>query len=668
MNRIQESRRLLVIFADLFLFIAAFIVLITLDVAGLKYNVFEALINSGILYIFILVYQIAFKTNGVLWRYAGEKDYLGFFIANALGCISTLLINFIIVEMPLTPLFIVMLSTFSLIESIILRLLYKAYKKACDNNNLDKIFCFKGASASDKKIRYIAIIGAGDSGATLLSEIERSHSDAYKVWAFFDDDVYKIGTKIRGVTIKGPINKLPEILKHSPVNDVILAIPSLDLKKRREIVEMCSRLQYKLKILPDTMMVMENSKSSFFAETRKVRIEDLLGRSTVCFERGSLDSFLHNKTVLVTGGGGSIGSEICRQIAGLGIRKLVIFDIFENDAYLLMRSIRQIYGNKLEVIVEIGSITDELRVDELFKKHMPDVVFHAAAHKHVPLMEIDPCEAIRNNIFGTYNVIRMAEKYRCEKFVQISTDKAVNPTSVMGATKRYCEMMIKSMAYVRNCPTDFVAVRFGNVLGSNGSVIPIFISQIERGGPVTITDKRIIRYFMTIPEAAALVLKAGAMAKNAEIYVLDMGNPVKIIDLAENLIRLEGYTPYEEIDIVETGLRPGEKLYEELLIKDGLHNCTSQEKIFIEQNSETISRKNIENGIELFRKCVDNSDNDGVRSLLHKIIPTYKAPEEINKKATLIAYEDIKTELECSTQSRHLKEGRVFREMGEVSK
>ncbi len=240
----------------------------------------------------------------------------------------------------------------------------------------------------------------------MLSEITRNHSDTYKVWAFFDDDVDKIGTKLRGVPIMGPISKLPEVLKQSSVYDVILAIPSLELEKRREIVKMCSKLQCKLKILPDTMMVMENSSSNFFAETRKVKIEDLLGRSTIRFERGSLDGFLNKKTVLVTGGGGSIGSEICRQIACLGIKKLVIFDIFENDAYVLMQSLRQIYGNKVEIVVEIGSITDELRVDELFKQYRPSVVFHAAAHKHVPLMEINPCEAVRNNILGTYNVIK----------------------------------------------------------------------------------------------------------------------------------------------------------------------------------------------------------------------------------------------------------------------
>ncbi len=657
MNIIKNCRKFLVKTADLFLFTVTLITLLALDVTVLKYNVIGAVINSGILYIFILTFQMAFKTNEVLWRYANTREYFAFCIANTLGCISALIINDLVInEMHVPSLFIVELSMFSLIESITLRFAYKIYKTACEDGKIKNIFCHKSTFNNDKTIRYIAIIGAGTSGAMLLSEITRNHSDTYKVWAFFDDDVFKIGTKLRGVPIKGSINKLPEILRHSPVKDVILAIPSLDLKRRREIVEMCSKLQWKLKILPDTMMIMEHSTSSFLAETRKVKIEDLLGRSTVRFERGSLDSFLNDKTVLVTGGGGSIGSEICRQVAGLGIKKLVIFDIFENDAYILMQNIRQAYGNKVEIIVEIGSITDARRVEEIFKKYVPNVVFHAAAHKHVPLMEIDPCEAVRNNILGTYNVIGMAEKYKCEKFVQISTDKAVNPTSVMGATKRYCEMMIKSRADARNCATDFVAVRFGNVLGSNGSVIPIFMSQIEHGGPVTITDKRIIRYFMTIPEAAALVLKAGAMAQNAEIYVLDMGDPVKIIDLAENLIRLEGYTPYEEINIVETGLRPGEKLYEELLIKDGLHNCTSQDKIFIEQNFETISRKNIVNEIALFRECVKNNDNEEAIKLLHSFIPTYKTPEEINKKVTQIANEDTKKGAECLNQNWNYRE------------
>lgn len=642
MNKIKKYRKRLLMLADLILFAVSFIVLLLTDVTGLKSNIQGAIINSAILYIFVTVFQFAFHTNESLWRYAEAREYLYFCMANILGCISTLIINMAINEMPLSSLFIITLSICSLVEWLTLRLAYRAFRSTFDiDKSSNSLFGIKNAVNGEYNlIHNIVIIGAGYSGVTLLSEITRNHSDIYKVWAFVDDDVSKIGTKLRGVPIMGPINKLPEILKKSPVYDVILAIPSLELEKRRDIVNMCGKLQCKLRILPDTMMVMENSTSNFFAETRKVKIEDLLGRSTIRFERGSLDGLLSNKTVLVTGGGGSIGSEICRQIASLELKRLVIFDISENDAYLLMRSLKQIYGNKVDIVVEIGSIADETRVNELFNEYRPNVVFHAAAHKHVPLMEMNPCEAVRNNILGTYNLIRKAEEYKCEKFVQISTDKAVNPTNIMGATKRYCEMMIKSMADVENCPTDFAAVRFGNVLGSNGSVIPIFISQIEHGGPVTITDKRIIRYFMTIPEAAALVLKAGSMAKNAEIYVLDMGDPIKIIDLAENLIRLEGYTPYDEIDIVETGLRPGEKLYEELLIKDGVHSCTSQDKIFIEQNSETINRKSIEDGIALMKKYVNNSDNEKARALLHLLIPTYKTPEEVNERVEQKAAEE----------------------------
>lgn len=634
MSKIRRYRKRLLMFADFILFAMAFIALVAIDIADFENNIQGAIINSAILYIFISVYQIAFHTNESLWRYAGAKEYIYFSFANILGCISTLIINAVINIMPLSPFFITTLSVCAVVEWLSLRLIYRVFWAICEiDKPSNTLFGVKNDESSCRNVVHnVAIIGAGYSGATLLSEIIRNHSDIYKVWAFIDDDASKIGTKLRGVPIMGPINKLPEILKKSPVYDVILAIPSLELEKRREIVNMCSKMQCKLRILPDTMMVMENSTSSFFAETRKVKIEDLLGRSTIRFERGSLDGLLNNKTVLVTGGGGSIGSEICRQIASLGLNRLIIFDIFENDAYLLMRNLKQLYGNKVDIVVEIGSIADEVRVEELFNEYRPNVVFHAAAHKHVPLMEVNPCEAVRNNILGTYNLIKKAEKYKCEKFVQISTDKAVNPTNIMGATKRYCEMMIKSMADVENCPTDFAAVRFGNVLGSNGSVIPIFMSQIEHGGPVTITDKRIIRYFMTIPEAAALVLKAGAMAKNAEIYVLDMGDPIKIIDLAENLIRLEGYTPYDEIDIVETGLRPGEKLYEELLIRDGVHSSTSQDKIFVEHNLEIINRKNIEEGIALMRKYVNNSNNEEIRALLHLLIPTYKTPEEVNDR------------------------------------
>ena len=339
-----------------------------------------------------------------------------------------------------------------------------------------------------------------------------------------------------------------------------------------------------------------------------------------------MDGLLSGRTVLVTGGGGSIGSELCRQIVKHHPKRLVIFDIYENNAYDIQQELLYQYGKDLPLSVEIGSVRDPQRLELLFDTYKPDVVFHAAAHKHVPLMETSPQEAIRNNVFGTLNLVRAADAHGVKKFIQISTDKAVNPTSVMGASKRLCEMIVQSMAMCSE--TTFAAVRFGNVLGSNGSVIPLFKRQIENGGPVTITDKRIIRYFMTIPEAAQLVLEAGSMAKQNELFVLDMGQPVKILDLAENLVRLSGYEPYRDIDIIETGLRPGEKLYEELLIASRDIEKTENEKIFVE-HQPVVTPEELAEKLEILRAALEK-DPSAIRSALHRVVPTFREPEELN--------------------------------------
>lgn len=357
------------------------------------------------------------------------------------------------------------------------------------------------------------------------------------------------------------------------------------------------------------------------------KLEELLGRVPITFENSEVEQFLYNKVILVTGGGGSIGSELCRQIARVRAKKLIILDNYENNAYDIQQELLARYGEKLNLAVEIASIRNRNRIFKIFERHRPQIIFHAAAHKHVPLMEACPEEAVLNNIFGTYNLVQAAERYKAEKFVLISTDKAVNPTSVMGATKRFCEMILQSMK--GKSSTEYVAVRFGNVLGSNGSVIPLFQKQIALGGPVTITDKRIVRYFMTITEAAQLVLQAGAMASSAEVYVLDMGKPIKIIDLAENLIRLSGHVPYKDIPIIETGLRPGEKLYEELLMSSEELIATTNHKIYIE-HQKNISRKEIKKHLKLLRKALKSSSILEIKKALKRAVPTYCDPEEIN--------------------------------------
>ncbi len=352
-----------------------------------------------------------------------------------------------------------------------------------------------------------------------------------------------------------------------------------------------------------------------------INIEKLLGREQILLENQKIEKFLSNKVIMVTGGGGSIGSELCRQIAKYGPKLLIILDIYENNAYDIQQELIHKYGNELKLIIEIASVSNRDLIYQLFKRYHPNIVFHAAAHKHVPLMEDCPKEAIINNIFGTYYIVEASEEYEVEKFVLISTDKAVNPTSIMGASKRFCEMILQSMK--GSGKTDFVAVRFGNVLGSNGSVIPLFLKQIAAGGPLTITDHRIVRYFMTISEAVQLVLQAGSMADSAEIYVLDMGEPVKIIDLAENLIRMSGYEPYIDIPIVETGLRPGEKLYEELLINSKDLIATENHKIFIEAK-EYISKKEIKKKLKLLSRVINSKSIGNIKRTMKKVVPTYQ--------------------------------------------
>ncbi len=359
-----------------------------------------------------------------------------------------------------------------------------------------------------------------------------------------------------------------------------------------------------------------------------IRPEELLGRAQVILSCEDIESFLLHKVIMVTGGGGSIGSELCRQIAKIKIEKLIIVDNYENNAYDIQQELLLRYGEKLNLKVEIASVRDRMKMNQLMERHRPNIIFHAAAHKHVPLMEDCPEEAIRNNIFGTYYLVDAAARYGVDKFVLISTDKAVNPTSVMGASKRFCEMILQSMK--DSSKTEFAAVRFGNVLGSNGSVLPLFQKQIAQGGPVTITDKRIVRYFMTISEAVQLVLQAGAMAGNAEIYVLDMGEPVKILDLAENLIRMSGHVPYTEIPIIETGLRPGEKLYEELLINNNELIATKNQKIFIEHQSD-ISKEEIQEKLKILAAALRSKSPQEIKAAMKKVIPNYMDPKEVNQ-------------------------------------
>lgn len=476
----------------------------------------------------------------------------------------------------------------------------------------------------------VMLVGAGEAGRILARELLMSRQIDAKLCCVIDDNDSKWGKYLEGVPIVGGRDVIPSAVRNESITQIIVAIPSATPQDRRDILNICNSTGVRTKALPGVYQFVNGEAS--LSDARDVQVEDLLGRAPVQLNADVVDRFIRGKTVLVTGGGGSIGSELCRQIASREPEMLIILDIYENNAYDIQQELRRTYGDRLDLRVEIASVRDKERVYDIFRALRPDIVFHAAAHKHVPLMEDCPAEAIKNNIFGTYHVVRAAEKFGVKKFVMISTDKAVNPTNVMGATKRFCEMVLQSRV---DSPTEFCAVRFGNVLGSNGSVVPLFKRQIEAGGPVTITDKRIIRYFMTIPEAAQLVLEAGAMAKQSQIFVLDMGEPVKILDLAEKLIRLSGFEPYRDIEIKEIGLRPGEKLYEELLMSSQTLLKTDNAKIFVEQQEEIDPKQIMDDLLTLDRAVTENDVSDEeLIGTLRAMIPTYHAPEEVNRAVT----------------------------------
>ena len=460
------------------------------------------------------------------------------------------------------------------------------------------------------------IVGAGEAGNTLLKELQNSKFVEQNVCCLVDDDPGKIGKYLRGVLVAGNRKDICRLAEEYHIDEIMIAIPSASHAEIQELLDICSQTSCKLKVLPGIYQLVNGEVS--VSKLRNVEIEDLLGREPIDTQVESIMGYVSGKVVLVTGGGGSIGSELCRQIARHEPKQLVIFDIYENNAYDIQQELKRDYP-ELNLVVLIGSVRNTHRINGVFEKYHPQIVYHAAAHKHVPLMEDSPNEAIKNNVMGTYKTAQAADKYGVSRFVLISTDKAVNPTNIMGASKRLCEMVIQMMN--NRSKTEFVAVRFGNVLGSNGSVIPLFKKQIEEGGPVTVTHPDIIRYFMTIPEAVSLVLQAGARAKGGEIFVLDMGKPVKILDLALNLIRLSGLKPYEDIDIVFTGLRPGEKLYEELLMDEEGLQSTDNELIHIGKPidfDEELFVHQLEELDELSRM-----DSPKIKEKVMEVVPTY---------------------------------------------
>ncbi len=557
----------------------------------------------------IMVYIISFyffKMYKSLWKNAGFNEIIN----GVSACTISILFNLIIrVLMPFKPSVVVTVTSgiFITIFVIISRLNFKIFKIFSIKKNIQ-------LSLSKEKV---LIIGAGEAATLIIEDIIKQNPIKYNIVGVVDDNKQKLGTYLRGFKILGNRNNIDNIVAKEEIDLILIAIPSLQGDDKKELVEICQNTGKKVKIIPGIYELIGTDIN--LKTMRNIDVKDLLGREEITLDKDGIRDYILGKVVLVTGGGGSIGSELCRQIAEFSPKKLLILDIYENNAYDLENELTRKYPD-LEKDVLIASVRDRKRIDRIFEKYRPQVVFHAAAHKHVPLMEFNSEEAIKNNVVGTLNVAKSADFYKVERFVLISTDKAVNPTNVMGATKRLCEMIIQGMNKISK--TDFVAVRFGNVLGSNGSVIPLFKKQIEEGGPVTLTNKYITRYFMLIPEAAQLVLQAGAFARGGEIFVLDMGKSVKIYDLAKNLIRLSGFEPYKDIDIKITGLRPGEKLYEELLMaEEGLIN-TNHEKIFIGK-AKNFDINYLERAIKRLLDIANDGDNEKLKEELKIVVPTY---------------------------------------------
>lgn len=560
---------------------------------------------------------LLFRLYSSLWRYAGVTEAWNIIIANILLAGAQILgYNVMGLEIPRSFFIIQPIAQTVLTAGV--RFSYRAVR------------AFKNRFLISSEEDNIMIVGGGAAGQVIIREVKKQDEVKGRIACIIDDDPIKKGRYINGILVAGSRKDIPDAVEKYDIGTIIIAIPSASNKERKQIIEICQTTGCKVKILPGVYQLINGEVG--INKLRDVEVEDLLGRDPIKTDFDGIISFIRGKTVLVTGGGGSIGSELCRQIASYNPRQLIIFDIYENNAYDIQLELKRNYPG-LDLVTLIGSVRNTHRVDTVFEQYRPDIVFHAAAHKHVPLMEDSPNEAIKNNVFGTLNAARSAGKYGADKFILISTDKAVNPTNVMGATKRICEMIVQSMNHIYT-DTTYAAVRFGNVLGSNGSVIPLFKKQIQSGGPVTVTHPDIIRYFMTIPEAVALVLQAGVYAKNGEIFVLDMGEPVKIADMARNLIRLSGFEPDVDIEIKYTGLRPGEKLYEELLMSEEGLKDTDNHMIHI--------GKPIEFDEDRFYQALDKlkitayEDGSNIRKYIKEIVPTYHDPEEDKKAAASV--------------------------------
>lgn len=594
------------------------------------------LTNAGSLQLSILGFVCIFicrmigNIYGQIWRYGGIQGYIRLIFSDAIAFIlliilqATLPIERISFDRALS------LVCVDLLGAISIRMIYR-YAYLYSNNETSKgkflsklLYRFSGlTTGTNKEVQKIkiAIIGAGRVGASFAEELVNDEKAVYVPRCFIDIDKTKAGREVNGIPVWSADETTLDKLKAYEVQEIVFAIPNMDVNKKKCLYDHYKNAGYKVKVYDYPTLYTAGSKRNL----REFDIEELLFRKPLAVTNEQTYAYYKDKVILITGGGGSIGSELCRQLAKMDPNQIIILDIYENGAYDVQQELKIAYGNNINLQIEICSITHKKALEKVFKQYHPQIIINAAAHKHVPLMEHNCVEAIYNNVFGTKNLIELCEKYNAQRFMMVSTDKAVNPTNVMGATKRMCEMMVQSASMYGH--VKYSATRFGNVLGSAGSVIPLFKRQIAKGGPVTLTDKRIIRYFMTIPEASQLVLQSGAMANNGELFVLDMGQPVKILDLAENMIKLSGA---HDIEIIETGLRPGEKLYEELLIKSDTLTKTDNDLIFIEKDAP-LPKEEINKKLQVLKKAIENEDDNDAREALRSVVPTFRRPEEINQ-------------------------------------
>ena len=616
MNSIFRGNRRSVLFiSDFILWNLSFYISFSVNkntffLRGYENIFFTGLIAANICFSVVFV---LFRLYDKLWRYADIEDFFYALIASLtanlafMSCTMTASIWY--ADINLGSRVYITYAMMSTLLVMMFRIIYRL-NKILERRNL-----------AGKASKRLLIVGAGETAFSVLTELSKAAWNEYIPVCLVDDDKDKLNRRIADIKVAGTTNDIPRLCYENDIEAILFTISQISVADKKRILDICADTQCEVKIIPNMYNLVTSGGASITSSMRQVEVEDLLGREPVVFDTEKYGKYIIGQTVLVTGGGGSIGSELCRQIARLNPKHLIILDIYENNAYDIQQELIRKHGKDLSFEVQIASVRDKKKLEHIFKNKNIDVVFHAAAHKHVPLMENNPEEAVKNNVFGTLKLAEVADKYRVKNFVQISTDKAVNPTNIMGASKRICEMIIQMMGR-RSKYTNFVAVRFGNVLGSNGSVIPLFKEQIRSGGPVTVTHPDIIRYFMTIPEAVSLVLTAGSLAKGGEIFILDMGEPVKIRVLAENLIRLSGLKPDEDIKIEYTGLRPGEKLYEELLLNEEGITKTDNKKIYIGKTIEFDNDMFLKNLSRLYIAAHRNQA-DRVEQLIADTVPTF---------------------------------------------